>query len=66
MTLKPFKLSLIITFDKDLSTRPKARAVPQSIGKNTKLELLKDSGRWHVCWAAKLSHSVNPQSLQSN
>ena len=39
-----------VTLDKVLFTIPKVCAPPLSIGKNTKLKLLKDNGRAHICW----------------
>lgn len=38
-----------VTLDKVLFTIPKVCALPLSIVKNTKLKLLKDNGRAHIC-----------------
>ena len=38
-----------VTLDKVLFTIPKVCAPPLSIAKNTKLKLLKDNGKAHIC-----------------
>ena len=63
MVLKPSLLSWMVTLDKVFSIIQKARGLPKSIGKKTKLKLLKDKGNWHTCCDWGLCQSVNPQSL---
>ena len=59
IVLNPSALSIII-FCKLISFMQNDLGAPKSMGKNTKLNLVKGKARSHICWGRKASKSLIP------